>query len=139
MEKDYYFYLAFENSICKDYVTEKFFNALNHDVIPIVLGGANYSSIAPYKSYIDAYKDFKNDPGKLARHLQTLMEDKRLYAEHFWWKNYYSVNTDSLAKYHCEICEKLNQINTVSIYEDLEEWWEHRARCKKIHVRKRDK
>ena len=36
--EEYYFYLAFENSICKDYVTEKFFNAMNHTVIPITLG-----------------------------------------------------------------------------------------------------
>lgn len=38
VERDYMFYLAFENSICADYVTEKFFNAMKRDVIPIVLG-----------------------------------------------------------------------------------------------------
>ena len=26
--KEYYFYLAFENSDCKDYITEKFWSAL---------------------------------------------------------------------------------------------------------------
>ena len=38
VERDYMFYLAFENSICADYVTEKFFNAMRRDVIPIVFG-----------------------------------------------------------------------------------------------------
>jgi hypothetical protein len=37
------FYLAFENSICDDYVSEKFFKILNYSIIPVVLGGANYS------------------------------------------------------------------------------------------------
>ena len=43
----YKFYLSFENSICKDYVTEKFFSVLQHDLLPIVMGGADYASIAP--------------------------------------------------------------------------------------------
>ena len=34
MNNTYKFYLAFENSICPDYVTEKFFNILQYNVIP---------------------------------------------------------------------------------------------------------
>lgn len=34
----YKFYLAFENSNCRDYVTEKFFKVLDKGVIPIVRG-----------------------------------------------------------------------------------------------------
>ena len=34
---NYKFYLAFENSICVDYVTEKFFNNLLLPVVPIVM------------------------------------------------------------------------------------------------------
>ena len=36
--KRYRFYLAFENSHCKDYITEKFFKVLDHEVIPVVRG-----------------------------------------------------------------------------------------------------
>lgn len=43
IEKKYYFYLAFENSICEDYVSEKLLHALNHFAVPVVYGGANYS------------------------------------------------------------------------------------------------
>ncbi|XP_026333255.1 alpha-(1,3)-fucosyltransferase C-like [Hyposmocoma kahamanoa] len=43
IESDYYFYLAFENSFCADYVSEKLLHALEHFAVPVVLGGANYS------------------------------------------------------------------------------------------------
>lgn len=43
LESDYYFYLAFENSFCEDYVTEKLLNALDHYAVPVVKGGANYA------------------------------------------------------------------------------------------------
>lgn len=43
VEKKYYFYLAYENSHCEDYVTEKLMTALDHYAVPVVLGGANYS------------------------------------------------------------------------------------------------
>lgn len=43
IESDYYFYLAFENSMCEDYVTEKLLIALEHFAVPVVYGGANYT------------------------------------------------------------------------------------------------
>lgn len=43
LESDYYFYLAFENSKCEDYVTEKVLTALRHFAVPVVYGGANYT------------------------------------------------------------------------------------------------
>lgn len=43
VETDYFFYLVFENSMCKDYVTEKVLVPTKHFAVPIVYGGANYS------------------------------------------------------------------------------------------------
>lgn len=40
---DYFFYLAFENSMCDDYVTEKILLATKHYAVPVVNGGVNYS------------------------------------------------------------------------------------------------
>ncbi len=45
VERDYLFYLAFENSICNDYVTEKFFDALKRDVVPVVLGTSKFTTL----------------------------------------------------------------------------------------------
>ena len=47
LEQNYKFYLSFENSVCDDYVTEKFFNILDYNVIPVTYSGANFSAIAP--------------------------------------------------------------------------------------------
>lgn len=43
IEKDYFFYLAFENSLSADYVTEKLLIPLKYFAVPIVYGGANYT------------------------------------------------------------------------------------------------
>ena len=53
---------------------------MNHDILPIVLGGANYSQIAPPKSYIDA-KDFLN-PKELATFLKFLLKNNIFYQEY---------------------------------------------------------
>lgn len=43
IENHYFFYLAFENSLSEDYVTEKILHGLRHNAIPVVYGGANYT------------------------------------------------------------------------------------------------
>ena len=58
------FYLSLENSLCRDYITEKFWKVLPYNVIPVVLNGVNMSKIAPPHSYIDI-KEFKNFSGRI--------------------------------------------------------------------------
>jgi hypothetical protein len=45
LSKRYKFFLAFENSLCEDYVTEKMFSALQYPWIPVVYGNADYSQV----------------------------------------------------------------------------------------------
>ena len=54
--KRYKFQLAFENGNCVDYVTEKYWGGpLELGIVPVVLGGANYSEMAIPGSYINVF------------------------------------------------------------------------------------
>ena len=50
IQEQYQFYLSFENSLCKDYATEKLYRALASNLVPVVMVGANYSKIVPPRS-----------------------------------------------------------------------------------------
>ncbi|XP_053212461.1 4-galactosyl-N-acetylglucosaminide 3-alpha-L-fucosyltransferase FUT6-like [Panonychus citri] len=106
-EKKYRYYLSFENSICTDYYTEKIINLLNYTIIPIVLGGANYSSVLPNHSYIDALS-FKS-PRDLAMLLRSLSNDEKRYNSYFEWKSRFTVKANDYRTLSCQICSKLKQ------------------------------
>jgi hypothetical protein len=81
----YRFTLAFENSICKDYVTEKFFDPLIAGSVPVYLGAPNVEDFAPGDNcYIDATR-FDN-PRSLAQFLVGLAADENAYAHYLQWK-----------------------------------------------------
>ncbi|KAK4025318.1 hypothetical protein OUZ56_014393 [Daphnia magna] len=120
----YKFYVAAENAICADYVSEKFYRALASDIVPIVYGGADYSAYAPPMSYIDV-ADFVS-PKALADYLKLLHENDGLYLKYFDWKKDYKV-VSRPADGWCELCEKLNDPNQLpKVYKDLTDWWFHK-------------
>ena len=121
-------FFSFENSNCDDYVTEKFFKVLNRCVVPVVLGGANYSEIAPERSYIDAGR-FKS-PEALAKYMQYLDQNDTAYAEYFEWKPYFNITLYSAV--FCQICEALNDPHwPAKTYPDLEQSWLKDSHCKR--------
>ncbi|KAI9469924.1 MAG: hypothetical protein EXX96DRAFT_588015 [Benjaminiella poitrasii] len=74
----YHFYLALENSNCKDYVTEKLSNAYMAGVIPIVDGPSNYRPFIPNTHSVIRLDDF-GSPKELASYLNQVLNDKELY------------------------------------------------------------
>lgn len=131
LNADYKFYLAFENSNCKDYITEKFYvNGLGHDVLPIVMGARpqDYEIRAPYKSYI--HVDDFSGPEALAEYLHKIDNDDELYNEYFQWKGTGEfVNT----KFFCRLCTMLHDDKVreeeKSYYKDINEWWRGDGTC----------
>ncbi|XP_042872469.1 alpha-(1,3)-fucosyltransferase C-like [Penaeus japonicus] len=128
LNENYKFYLSFENSLCQDYVTEKFFDILRLDVIPVVYGLGNYSVQAPPHSYIDAlsFPTAKD----LADYLLYLHGNDTAYNEYFKWKTYYFVSSDWIqrAQAFCALCESLHADNSTKVY-DLSKWFVEEAHC----------
>lgn len=127
-EQTYFYILAFENSVCKDYVTEKFFSALKYDMVPVVFGGANYSQIGPVQSYVDALA-FRS-PRELAEHLIVLSRNYTAYTSYFEWKERQRVVAWDAD--FCELCSRLHSAHfrETSSYSDMRAWWEHQGRCR---------
>uniref|UniRef100_A0A182FLK0 Fucosyltransferase n=1 Tax=Anopheles albimanus TaxID=7167 RepID=A0A182FLK0_ANOAL len=127
LDNIYWFYLSFENSLCVDYVTEKLYNALVHNVVPIVYGGADYTRFLPPGSYIDV-QDYAS-PKELVDYLLHLIKNPHEYVKYFWWKEHYvAVNREARATFAawCHLCEKLHSATTrtgVKYYRDMKSWW----------------
>lgn len=110
--KRYKFQLAFENGNCVDYVTEKYWGGpLELGIVPVVLGGANYSEMAIPGSYINVF-DFDSIK-TLADYLLYLDKNDTAYMEYFAWRKLYKVdgylNGATFNKHYpwtCDICAK---------------------------------
>ena len=83
--RSYKFTLAFENSICADYVTEKFFDPLVAGSVPVYLGAPNIEEFAPGDHCYINVANFPS-PQRLAEYLLHLNNDHAAYAEYFAWK-----------------------------------------------------
>uniref|UniRef100_T1JFI9 Fucosyltransferase n=1 Tax=Strigamia maritima TaxID=126957 RepID=T1JFI9_STRMM len=129
LDKDYKFYLAFENSYCEDYITEKLYDiGLKRNIVPIVLGARkeDYIRSAPPQSFISV-EDF-NSSKSLAEYLHHLDKNDKLFNEFFRWKGTGEfVNT----YFWCRLCALLHDKRTYKYkyYEDIENWWNGPNTC----------
>ena len=118
------FYLAFENNMCKDYITEKFFSWYSKDIIVVVRGGADYSKFVPEGSYVNA-ADFAS-PGALADFLNKLGSDRERYIGYLKRKDQYQVITEqeSVQNAFCTLCWRLNHLNEYrNPQTNMSTWW----------------
>lgn len=137
LSTDYKFYLSFENSLCKDYVTEKIYRPLTQYVIPIVFNGGNTSLYAPPKSYINA-NDFSN-VDDLVKYMKYLMENPKEYIKYFWWKKHYYIKSHPVYQYTlCELCKKLHNktfMHTQHLYADIQSWYSDKMCNQNAHIK----
>ncbi|KAH7718577.1 fucosyl transferase [Aphelenchoides avenae] len=131
--RDYKFYLAFENSVCEEYVTEKFFRFKNL-IVPIVLRQKDYLNLLPRGSYIavDQFSSFK----QLVAHIGHLMRNTTDYLKYFeWTKSYRPVDYDIHATALCGICKATSDGNYRKSYYDISKWFSH-DQCEDDFARK---
>ncbi|CAB3232228.1 unnamed protein product [Arctia plantaginis] len=132
LQKEYFFYLALENSFAEDYVTEKLLTAMSYSVIPVVFGGADYSRFIPPESYIDGRQ---MNSYQLAALMDRLARSPRQYSRYFRWKKYYTYHNPSMNENMCNICEALNDrtmMEKTTIYNNFRSWWNpyYKERCR---------
>ena len=117
------FYLALENSDCKDYISEKFWRSLERHQIPIVAWkyGSQFKHLVPPHSYINVY-DFP-DLDTAGKYIAEVDSNETLYNSYFEWLKEYTVSGENA---WCQICKKLKD-GTIRYqsYHDLQGWFEH--------------
>jgi len=125
---DYKFVFAFENSLCQDYITEKFYNAFDAGMVPIVYGLGNTSALAPPHSHINVF-DFKSVK-ELAEYLIYLDKNPKKYLEYWKWRDNFRVISSFDA--WCGACERIQRLLALPDkgsghvkYDNIESWWKY--------------
>ena len=130
LNDNYRFYLSFENSLCQDYITEKLWNVLGPlkpNVIPVVMGGVNYTSFLPSKTYIDV-RDFKS-PEDLAVYLHKVAKNTTLFREYIMRKRAVTCRR-SKVRYLCQLCKHMHaHRGQREIIADITTLWSIHGRC----------
>ena len=126
IEREYFFYLSLENAVCKDYVTEKLFNVLDYNILPIMFGGVGEEAFLPPGSFINVF-DFQST-ADLGQYLIHLAKDGSAYDRYFRWKSEYEM--EPYVHYACQICDKLHAPPTEKSWNNLPRWWYYDSNCK---------
>lgn len=119
-----YFYLAFENTISRDYITEKLWrNSYQAGAVPVVLGPPveDYEAVAPPYSFVHV-DDFASTKD-LADFLRRLAADEQRYRRYFSWRRDWKVKL--LADWRerlCRICSQYTSLPPGKVYADLHAW-----------------
>ncbi|XP_039289514.1 glycoprotein 3-alpha-L-fucosyltransferase A [Nilaparvata lugens] len=127
LEEEYKFYLAFENSNCREYITEKFFkNSLRHKVIPVVMGAPreDYELVAPKDSFIHV-EDF-DSPKQLAEYLHKVDQDDDLFNSYFKWRDMGEIIE---GYFYCRLCAMLHDDYPEKYYKKIDDFWRKPGSC----------
>ncbi|XP_052784327.1 alpha-(1,3)-fucosyltransferase C-like [Mya arenaria] len=132
--ENYKFFLAFENSLCDDYITEKAYQWFSKDIVLVVRGARKYHRYLPQGTYVDA-EDFDH-PWKLAVYLEQLAQNEEEYVRILKLKDQFKVvsHVEMMNAGFCELCRRLNDIESYrKSYKDIGAWevvrreWKHLA------------
>ncbi|CAF1168116.1 unnamed protein product [Adineta ricciae] len=126
----YKFALAFENAVCTDYITEKFWRPLRVGTIPIVYGSDRYQDFLPDNHSTISIMDF-GTPIELSQYIHQVNSDDALYDSYRQFKFTRQISPDTLlartmsertwgihndrtrgnfiSKFECLVCERVHK------------------------------
>lgn len=109
----YRFTLAFENSIARDYVTEKLYHALVVGSVPVYWGAPNVERFLPAPNAAIRVDDFSS-AHELAQHLHYLLDHEDEYDLLLSWKrsgvladSFRALQSTSPRSAPCRLCESV--------------------------------
>lgn len=129
----YYFYLALENSHCRQYLTEEvFYNAYSKGAIPIIKGPptADCEKLLPPQSFlhIDNFESVE----ALATEIVYIRENVDRLLSYHYWRAHFTVINEGGSTIPCRICEALNYNSkkpSIYAYDDVQLFLEERILC----------
>ena len=119
--KNYKFYIAFENSLCTDYLTEKATQFMDLPTLPIIMSYGKVDLLLPPKSYINVF-DFKSIK-ELADYILYLDNNFHEYLDYFLWRYKWKIETflTTRPKVKCDLCDLL-YTNYSKTYRNIARW-----------------
>lgn len=121
----YTFYLALDNSLHTDYITEKLWNAVLAGAVPVVLGPSrqNYERFLPAEAFIHV-EDFPT-VRELALYLLTLRDDPARLRRHLNWRRGYSLHLPKFwGEHYCTACRVVSRTKgRTKTVENLRRWF----------------
>jgi hypothetical protein len=107
----YKFTLAFENSDCDWYATEKLQHAFEAGTVPVVMGAPNLADMLPADNSVIDVRAFES-PSAVSAHLNWLLRNHSAYLEYFAWRiqparasRYATVSAEARAdSFQCRLC-----------------------------------
>lgn len=130
----YTFFLAFENSLCREYFTEKLFENYNNDILIVTRGGYKNESVLkfPAGSVISTNK-FKSVK-ELGEYMSAIAKDPVMLAKMLQEKSkFYGVGYEkTLPRAMCDLCKMMNnQKKYHREIKDIGERMYQKAPCRK--------
>ena len=122
VDSEYKYFMAFENSLCLDYVTEKSLQRIMpHFIVPVARSNGNHTMFHPPGSIVDA-RDFRSAES-LARFLNQVGMTK-YKAFYSWRKDYILEDMDAMwLENICRMCERSYEPKRYrGLYEDIYQW-----------------